>query len=64
MFSLIQMIVMISWGKAADRFGRKPVLVFSLWGVAIATTLFGLSKSIWQMVIFRCISGVFAGSIV
>jgi MFS family permease len=55
---------MISWGRAADRIGRKPVLVFSLVGVAIATAIFGLSKSIPQMVLFRCCAGVFAGTIV
>jgi MFS family permease len=55
---------MISWGRAADRFGRKPVLVCSLIGVSIATALFGLSKTLWQMVLFRCLAGVFSGSVV
>ncbi|RDW57042.1 hypothetical protein BP6252_13914 [Coleophoma cylindrospora] len=64
LFSVTQMLLMISWGKAADRFGRKPVLVFSLSGVAVATTLFGFSQTIWQMILFRCIAGVFAGTIV
>jgi len=58
------MLLMIQWGRAADRIGRKPVLVFSLAGVAIATAIFGLSKTIWQMVLFRCCAGVFAGTIV
>lgn len=44
------MLLMIPWGFAADRLGRKPVLVFSLAGVSVATALFGLSKTIWQMV--------------
>ncbi|KIW26241.1 uncharacterized protein PV07_09354 [Cladophialophora immunda] len=64
LFSLTQMLLMIPWGKAADHFGRKPVLVSSLGGVAVATAIFGLSKSIWQMVLFRCFAGVFAGTIV
>ncbi|KAF4634379.1 hypothetical protein G7Y89_g3719 [Cudoniella acicularis] len=64
LFSLTQMLLMISWGRAADRIGRKPVLVFSLGGIAIATAVFGLSKAIWQMVFFRCCAGIFAGSIV
>src|SRR5947208_2082696 len=55
LFSLTQMLVMISWGRAADRFGRKPVLVSSLTGVAMATSIFGLSKAIWQMILFRCL---------
>jgi sugar phosphate permease len=64
LFSLTQMVVMIFWGRAADRFGRKPVLVTSLLGVSFATALFGMAKTIAQMVIFRCLAGVFAGTIV
>lgn len=58
------MCVMILWGKAADRLGRKPVLVFSLAGVSVATALFGFSTEIWQMILFRCCAGVFAGTVV
>lgn len=64
LFSLTQMLVMLFWGKAADRWGRKPVLVTSLLGVAVSTSLFGLSRSIWQMIVLRCLAGVFAGTIV
>jgi MFS family permease len=58
------MLLMLAWGRASDRIGRKPVLVFSLTGVAVATALFGLSRSIPQMVLFRCCAGIFAGTIV
>lgn len=64
LFSLTQAIVMILWGRAADRIGRKPVLVYSLFGVTFATGLFGFAKTIPQMILFRCIAGVFAGTIV
>lgn len=64
MFSLTQMALMIQWGRAADRIGRKPILVLSLIGVAIATSIFGLSQTIWQMVLFRCCAGLFSGSVV
>lgn len=64
LFSLTQAIVMIFWGRAADRLGRKPVLVFSLVGVTIATSFFGLATTIWEMILYRCIAGVFAGTIV
>ncbi|KAJ3578789.1 hypothetical protein NPX13_g1771 [Xylaria arbuscula] len=64
LFSLTQMAVMILWGLLADRVGRKPVLVSSLFGVVLATAAFGFAKSIPQMVLFRCFAGVFAGSIV
>ncbi|EHY51962.1 hypothetical protein HRR83_003476 [Exophiala dermatitidis] len=64
LFSLTQMLLMIPWGRAADYWGRKPVLVSSLSGVAVATAIFGLSKTIWQMILFRCFAGIFAGTIV
>ncbi|KAL1864410.1 hypothetical protein Daus18300_007642 [Diaporthe australafricana] len=64
LFSLTQAIFMIFWGKASDRLGRKPILVFSLAGVTIATSLFGLSKTIWEMILFRCLAGIFGGTIV
>ncbi|KAF9871187.1 major facilitator superfamily transporter [Colletotrichum karsti] len=64
LFSLTQAFVMIFWGKIADRVGRKPVLVFSLFGVAVATSIFGMAKTIPQMLLFRCLAGVFAGTIV
>ena len=64
LFSLTQMALMILWGKTADRRGRKPVLVFSLIGVTLATGLFGMARTIWQMILFRCLAGVFAATIV
>ncbi|KAF1967397.1 MFS general substrate transporter [Bimuria novae-zelandiae CBS 107.79] len=64
LFSATQMCVMIFWGRAADRFGRKPILALSLYGVSICTALFGLSQSLWQMIFFRCLAGVFSGTVV
>ncbi|EFX00883.1 major facilitator superfamily transporter [Grosmannia clavigera kw1407] len=64
LFSLTQAIVMLAWGRAADRVGRKPVLVLSLVGMAAATALFGLARSLPQMIAFRCLAGLFAGTIV
>ncbi|KAK5658851.1 hypothetical protein OQA88_1665 [Cercophora sp. LCS_1] len=64
LFSLTQMFVMILWGRASDRFGRRPVLITSLLGVSCATGLFGMATTLWQMMLFRCMAGVFAGTIV
>lgn len=64
LFSITQMCVMLFWGRAADKLGRKPVLVLSLIGLSITVSLFGFAKSIWQMILFRCMAGVFSGSVV
>lgn len=63
-FSLTQMLVMIIWGRLSDKYGRKPILCVSLIGVAFATALFGFAQTIWQMIVFRSIAGIFAGTIV
>ncbi|RMY82407.1 hypothetical protein D0864_02232 [Hortaea werneckii] len=64
LFSLVQMVLMIFYGRAADRFGRKPVLIFSLAGMSVFTALFGMSQTLWQMILCRCLAGCFAGSVV
>jgi MFS family permease len=62
LFSLVQMLLMIVYGRLADRLGRKPVLIWSLAGMSCASALFGMSANLWQMVLFRCIAGLFGGS--
>lgn len=64
MFSLTQMLVMIIWGRMSDRYGRKPILCLSLIGIAFSTALFGFAQTVWQMILFRSLAGVFAGTIV
>ena len=61
-FSLVQMLFTIFYGRIADRLGRKPVMVFSLGGIGLASALFGMSTTLWQMLTFRCLAGLFSGS--
>lgn len=58
------MLLMIPWGRAADKFGRKPVIVVSMAGLSVASALFGTSHSIWEMIMYRSIAGMFSGTIV
>ena len=64
LYSFVQMLVMLVYGRIADRIGRKPVLVFSLAGVSVASAIFGTSKTLWQMLLFRSIAGFFSGGVV
>jgi MFS family permease len=58
------MFVMIPWGKAADKFGRKSILTASFIGLLFTASGFGFSQSLWQMILLRCAAGVFSGSVV
>jgi MFS family permease len=58
------MFTMVPWGRAGDRYGRKPVLVISLFGLIFASSSFGFSQNVWQMILLRCVGGLFSGFVV
>ncbi|KPM38480.1 hypothetical protein AK830_g8080 [Neonectria ditissima] len=62
LFSIVEMAVLPIWCDLADRMGRKPALVLSLIGMAAGPVFFGLSRSIFQMILFRCLAGLVSGS--
>ncbi len=49
------------WGRLADRYGRKPMLIRSSCAIAFFTALMGLSLNVWQFFAARALMGVFAG---
>lgn len=49
------------WGRMADRYGRKLMVLRSALGIAVFTGLIGFSESVWQMFAFRLFMGFFAG---
>ncbi|TVU27104.1 hypothetical protein EJB05_29684 [Eragrostis curvula] len=51
----------IFWGIVADRIGRKPVIAFSIFSVAIFNTLFGLSTTYWMAIAIRFVLGALNG---
>jgi EmrB/QacA subfamily drug resistance transporter len=51
------------YGKLSDYFGRKPLLIFGISVFLIGSALSGLSGEMWQLILFRGIQGVGAGSL-
>uniref|UniRef100_A0A7N0TM52 Major facilitator superfamily (MFS) profile domain-containing protein n=1 Tax=Kalanchoe fedtschenkoi TaxID=63787 RepID=A0A7N0TM52_KALFE len=51
----------VFWGVIADRYGRKPVIIFGIVSVIILNTLFGLSINIWMALATRFLLGLFNG---
>uniref|UniRef100_A0A0E0MC57 Major facilitator superfamily (MFS) profile domain-containing protein n=1 Tax=Oryza punctata TaxID=4537 RepID=A0A0E0MC57_ORYPU len=51
----------ILWGMVADRIGRKPVIIFSIFAVIVFNTLFGLSVKYWMAVTTRFLLGALNG---
>jgi len=61
-FSASQGISLLFWSSCANRLGSKRTLVYSLTGMAVGQALFGMSTSLWQMILFRSITGAFSCS--
>jgi multidrug resistance protein len=49
-------------GKLGDRYGRRPVLLISLFGSAIGYILFGVGGALWVLLLSRLIDGITAGN--
>lgn len=62
-YSLFQIISAPILGELSDRFGRRPVLVISIFGTAVSFGLLGVAKSIPVLFVSRIIDGITGGNI-
>lgn len=51
------------WGRLSDRIGRRPVMLYSIFGTAIGYIVFGFAGSIGMLFLSRFIDGITAGNI-
>ncbi|WP_160032991.1 MFS transporter [Paenibacillus sp. An7] len=49
------------WGKLADKYGRKIMLLRSGFGMAIVIALMGLATSPWHLLFLRLLNGTISG---
>ena len=62
-FSLAQFVAAPILGDLSDRWGRRPVLVFSLLGTVLSFTLLALAHSLTLLFIARIVDGLSGGNI-
>ncbi|KAL9235174.1 hypothetical protein vseg_009961 [Gypsophila vaccaria] len=60
-FMLGRALTSVLWGVIADKYGRKPVIIFGTTALVVFNTLFGLSTNFWMAVITRFLLGSFNG---
>ena len=56
-FSIAQSITAIPWGRAADYYGRKPVIVLGLLSTMVTFIIWGMSTSLPMAIAVRAIQG-------
>src|SRR6476620_7312092 len=62
-WALMQFFFSPVHGALADRFGRRPVILISNFGLSLDYVLMALSPNIWWLFVGRVISGISAASI-
>ena len=62
-FSLCQLVAAPVLGDASDRYGRRPVLIFSLAGTVVSFVLLALAHSLAMLFVARIIDGLSGGNI-
>ncbi len=62
-YSIAQMVASPFLGDLSDRYGRRPVLMASLWTTALSFVILALADRLWLLFVARCIDGLGGASI-
>ena len=62
-YSAAQFVATPILGVLSDRYGRRPILVFSIFGSAMGYFLFGWAGTLWLMFFARIVDGITGGNI-
>src|SRR5436189_2134076 len=62
-YSICQLIAAPALGDLSDRYGRRPVLVFSLAGTVVSFVMLALAQSITMLFLARLVDGFSGGNI-
>ncbi len=57
-FSIMQFIFSPIWGRLSDLHGRRPLILFSLFGSAVTFLMFGLASNLWILFAARILAGI------
>lgn len=62
-YAVAEALTSMIWGAVSDRYGRKPVVLLGLCGVAISSLIFGLAKTYWVALLARFVGGSLNGNV-
>ncbi len=62
-YALMQLIGAPILGRLSDRFGRRPILLVSIFGTFLGFVLFGFATSLWMLFVARILDGITGGNL-
>lgn len=62
-FSLMQFLFSPVWGNLSDRYGRRPILFFTIIGSSIGYWIIGLANVLWMLYAGRILAGIMGGNL-
>ncbi|MBB5912636.1 EmrB/QacA subfamily drug resistance transporter [Nocardia transvalensis] len=62
-YLLAQAVTVPIYGKIADTFGRKPVMLFGIAAFALGSLLCGIATTMPALIVFRAVQGIGAGAV-
>ena len=61
-YSLMQLLFAPMWGKISDRYGRKPVMLVGIGGLALSFFMMAVSTNLWMLYAARIIGGILSAA--
>ena len=62
-YALMQLIGAPILGRLSDRYGRRPILLISVFGTFLGFLLFGFATSLWMLFAARMLDGITGGNL-
>ncbi|HYP52377.1 MAG TPA: MFS transporter [Pyrinomonadaceae bacterium] len=62
-YSVMQLVFTPVLGRLSDRYGRRPVLFFSIVGAGVGYVVLGAATALWMLFVGRVVSGITGGNI-
>jgi DHA1 family tetracycline resistance protein-like MFS transporter len=62
-YALMQLIGAPILGRLSDRFGRRPILLVSVFGTFLGFLLLGFANALWMLFVSRIIDGLTGGNL-